>query len=151
MNSYSTDSPHRIMLLLLIGAALWVPGCGSSKPPLPRASVSGEVTLNGQPVSNVLVAFVPQGNVKGPRSSALVTDGKYSLDEKSGPLVGQMRVEITTALEEDEPRDGKVKPFAPERIPAQYNVNSQLSAPIKADGPNKFDFHLQVAGQSPAR
>jgi hypothetical protein len=137
--------------LLFVGAMVGLPGCGSDKPPLLRASVAGEVTLNGQPVSNVLVAFVPQGNVKGPRSSALVMNGKYSLDEKLGPLVGVMRVEITTALEEDEPRDGKVKPFTPERIPAQYNVNSQLSAPIKADGPNKFDFHLQVAGQSPAR
>lgn len=144
MNSQSTFSRGRVVCLLLLGVMLSLPGCGSSKPPLPRAGVSGAVTVNGQPASNLLIAFVPQGNVKGPRSSALVTDGKYSLDERVGPLVGPMRVEITTALEEDEPRDGKVNPFTPERIPAHYNLNSQLSAPITADGPNKFDFSLQV-------
>lgn len=146
MNSQSMFSRDRVVCLLWLGVALSLPGCGSSKPPLPRAGVSGTVTVNGQPASNLLIAFVPQGNVKGPRSSALVTDGKYSLDGRSGPLVGPMRVEITTALEEDEPRDEKVKPFARERIPAQYNVNSQLSARITADGPNKFDFSLQVPG-----
>lgn len=144
MISHSIFSRGRVVCLLLLGAMLSLPGCGSSKPPLPRVGVSGTVTVNGQPVSNLLIAFVPQGNVKGPRSSALVTDGKYSLDERAGPLVGTMRVEITTALEDDEPREGKVKPFTSERIPAQYNVNSQLSAPITADGPNKFDFSLQV-------
>lgn len=151
MNSQSFFSSGRVVGLLLLGAVLSLPGCGSSKPPVPRASVSGAVTINGQPGSNLLIAFVPQGNVKGPRSSALVTDGKYSLGETSGPLVGPMRVEITTALEDDEPRDGKVKPFTPERIPAQYNVNSTLSAPIKAGGPNKFDFSLQVPGTVAAR
>lgn len=146
MNSLSVNWHCRVFGVLLLVASLSLPGCGSCKPPLPRANVSGAVTVNGQPASNLLIAFVPQGNIKGPRSSALVTDGKYSLEEKSGPLVGLMRVEITTALEEDEPRGGKVKPFAPERIPAQYNANSQLSAPITADGPNKFDFSLQVPG-----
>lgn len=145
MNSLSIFSRGRVVCLLF-GVMLTLPGCSSSKPPLPRANVSGTVTVNGQPASNLLISFVPQGNVKGPRSSALVTDSKYSLDETSGPLVGLMRVEITTALEDDEPRDGQVKPFTPERIPAQYNVNSQLSAPITADGPNKFDFSLQVPG-----
>jgi hypothetical protein len=129
--------------LVLLGSVLSLSGCGSSQPPFPRAGVSGTVTINGQPASSLLIAFVPQGNVKGPRSSALVKDGKYSLDEQTGPLVGPMRVEITTALEEDEPRDGQVKPFTPERIPAQYNANSQLKAEVKAHGPNKFDFPLQ--------
>ncbi len=146
MNSLSVNWRCRVFGVLLFVASLSLSGCGSSKPPLPRASVSGAVSINGQPASNLLIAFVPQGSVKGPRSSALVTDGKYSLDERTGPLVGPMRVEITTALEDDEPRDGKVKPFTPERIPAQYNLNSQLSAPITVDGPNKFDFSLQVPG-----
>lgn len=151
MKSHSIVSRGRVVCVMLLGALLCLPGCGSSKPSLPRAGVSGSVTVNGQPASNLLIAFVPEGNVKGPRSSALVTDGKYSLDEASGPLVGPMRVEITTALEEDEPRDGKVKSFTLERIPAQYNVNSQLKAPIKADGPNTFDFSLQVPGTVAAR
>lgn len=144
MNSHSMFLRDRVVCVLLLGVVLSLPGCGSSKPPLPRAGASGTVTVNGQPASNLLIAFVPQGNVKGPRSSALVTDGKYSLDERVGPLVGPMRVEITTALEEDEPRDGKLKPVTPERIPAQYNLNSQLKAEIKLDGPNTFDFSLQV-------
>lgn len=144
MNSHLFFPRGRVACLLLFGVVLSLPGCGSSKPPPARVGVSGTVTINGHPTSNLLIAFVPQGNVKGPRSSALVTDGKYSLDERAGPFVGTMRVEITAALEDDEPRDGVVKPFTPERIPAQYNVNSQLSATITADGPNKFDFTLQV-------
>ena len=119
-----------------------VSGCGSNEKSLNRAAVSGDMTFNGQPLTNALIAFVPQGPVKGPRATGAVTDGKFSLAEKDGPLVGKMRVEITSALEEDEPRDGKVKPYAPERIPAQYNVNSTLSADVKAEGPNTFRFDL---------
>ncbi|MBC7820182.1 MAG: hypothetical protein IAG10_25135 [Planctomycetaceae bacterium] len=137
--------------LSLIIPCIWLGGCGSSVKTLPRAGVSGEVTWNGQPLTNALVAFVPQGTVKGPRTVGAITEGKFSLDEAVGPLVGPMRVEITSALEEDEPRDGKAKPYAPERIPAQYNVNSTLSAEVKSGETNKFAFHLQGAGQPPAR
>lgn len=136
---------------LIVGPALIVTcllsGCGSSEKKLSRVAVSGDVTFNGQPLTNALIAFVPQGNVKGPRVVGPITDGKFSLAEKDGPLVGQMRVEITSALEEDEPRDGKVKPYAPERIPAQYNVSSTLPADVKAEGPNTFRFDLVGPGK----
>lgn len=66
-------------------------GCGSSNGP-ERVSVSGTVTLNGQPISEGTIAFVSQ---EGGRTAATpVRDGSYVLNAIDGPYVGEQKVSI---------------------------------------------------------
>ncbi|MCS7239330.1 MAG: carboxypeptidase-like regulatory domain-containing protein [Thermoguttaceae bacterium] len=107
-------------------------GCGRSDLP-PLGTVSGTVTLNGQPLEGVTVMFQP---VQG-RPSLGQTDanGAYELRYMAGvkgAVVGKHRVEVFW------PEDaGPGKP----RIPERYNRQSELSFEVKP-GRNKFDIKL---------
>jgi hypothetical protein len=124
-------------------------GCGSKVKGPQRVSVRGQVTLDGKPLSNAIIAFVPQGTMKGPRSAGAIKAGKFELDAKDGPVIGHHRVEITSAVEEDEPVNGQpLKPFVVERIPRFYNSNSTLVRETKADGTNEFRFELSSQSET---
>lgn len=116
-------------------------GCGSSAP----ATVTGTVTLDGDPVEDALVMFTP---LTGGRPAAGRTDaqGKYELvysRSSDGAGLGEHQVEITTAdeLEQDDGIE-----VIPERIPAEYNARSELTRNIEK-GANVFDFALESGGE----
>ena len=75
-----------------------------------------------------------------------IKEGKFVLDKDRGPVSGSMRVEITTPLGDDEPPiDGtRPKPFQKETIPQRYNRRSTLSADVKKEGKNVFQFSLKT-------
>src|SRR5262249_24396048 len=86
---------------LFAAVALVAAGCGKGENE--TASVSGRVTLNGQPVAKVAVMFqpiAPEGNLNpGPGSYGVTdSDGRYTLKligkETSGAVVGKHKVRI---------------------------------------------------------
>ena len=124
-------------------------GCGSSGALPELGQVDGTVTLDGQPLTGVEVAFHPLDG----RPAFGTTDaaGRYSLyykPETPGCKVGKSRVTIgnaegegeETELEGDElvQTPGKKRPV----ILARYNVKSELEADVQA-GVNTFDFDLK--------
>lgn len=123
--------------LVSIGPILAL-GCGARSGDQPELGlVTGRVTLDGQPVEGVVVAFVP----KPGRASTGLTDknGNYALTylgRVMGAKVGAHRVVITTPGQDDP--DLAVE----ERIPKQYNSESTLSEEVKP-GRNTFDFDLK--------
>lgn len=135
---------------LFVVVTLCLSGCGGG-PAIPhfegRAAVSGDVTLDGQPLPDGMIEFMPEGKGRGPRAMAAIKDGKYTLDEKHGPVAGPMRVEITVTHDDgempatDQPRKG----FAKEALPPRYNERSELRAVVKNEneGKNIFDFALK--------
>ena len=124
--------------------ALFVTGCGSSDGPK-LGSVTGSVTLNGLPLSNATVEFIPSG---GGRNSIATTDasGAYSLmytSDAEGAIVGPHTVRITSAVEgvSDEGGDeGGIEARA-ESVPRKYNDDSTLQVEVKS-GSNTHDFDL---------
>lgn len=141
-------------------------GCGESGPPLGK--VTGKVTMDGKPISNAIVSFVP---IDGSRSSSAMTDdsGTYRLSfvDREGALIGEHKVSITSTAEvqgntmedipSDDPRyaelmqsrqsdynNAKVK----ESIPAVYNKKTELVREVKS-GQNTFDFPLTSDGKLP--
>ena len=75
--------------------AAMLSGCGDAGPHM--APVSGVVTLDGSPVANAAVMFVPEG---GGRPATGLTDeeGKFSLETMKpgdGALVGKHQVTVT--------------------------------------------------------
>ncbi|MEM7316316.1 MAG: hypothetical protein AAF497_24555 [Planctomycetota bacterium] len=86
--------------LLFLALLAFIVGCGNSD----MAQVTGQVTLDGQPVTEVFVVFQPQAegdsNVAKTRSAMAEVDaeGKYVLStnkQGDGALVGKHKVMLT--------------------------------------------------------
>ena len=139
---------HRCLffgMLLLFVAAI---GCGSSDP-LNRQAVSGTVTLDGQPLDQGTIELVPVGAEHGVVSGGLITNGSFQVPADKGLPPGNYTVRISSA--EVSASTGPAQPAgadldntepAKERVPAKYNVQSELTAEVKSGGPNTFTFDL---------
>ena len=86
-----------VSILLVIGVGTVV-GCKESGPAV--GTVSGIVTLEGEPIEGALVEFMPLGPGRGSSSTEkTASDGffelQYTVDRK-GALVGKHQVQIST-------------------------------------------------------
>ncbi len=133
--------------LLMTIVAFGLAGCGSGKAGIPLASVTGVVTLDGQPVEGAVVQFNPaQGqivadkNEPGGGGSFGLTDasGKYTLKfdtQREGAVIGVHSVSVARPARNDE------EALKPDPIPAKYNLQSKLSAEVK-EGANVHNLEL---------
>jgi hypothetical protein len=129
----------RAFLILLLGAAGAVlpGGCGPAS-----SSVSGEVTVDGQPLGTGVIAYVSAEGT-GPPATALVQTGKYEL--RTTP--GNKRVQISwpAVVGQRKAYDGPDAPLldiSEERLPPRYNSGTELTFEVKA-GSNTKDWVLQ--------
>ena len=124
---------------MAIAALLAVAGCGGSD----LSQVTGRVTLDGQPLPNAFVEFVPTGS-EGSTSSGRTNDrGEYMLmfsRDVPGASLGPHRVQITT--QDVYVDDEGYEALHPERVPERYNEASELTAEV-LPGSNQFDFELE--------
>jgi hypothetical protein len=124
-----------------------VSGCGDSDS-LGRRAVSGSVTFHGQPLDYGAIRFEPKDQDQGVGGGAVIEAGKYYIDQELGLPPGSYKVWITasgTANEapvEEAPGETP-RNLAKERIPPQYNVNTQLVAEVTAAGDTEFNFDLK--------
>jgi hypothetical protein len=137
-------SPFSALLPFLLLPFL---GCGSDGPEL--ATVTGKVTLDGQPVQRAAITFRPQE--KGsPSYGGTNSEGMYKLmftQDKQGAMPGEYFVDIETSkLSKSEIEDNKAQglpeppPFVP--IPRKYRGAEQLKASVKAGESNVINFDL---------
>jgi hypothetical protein len=139
--------PCVVAVPLLLAAA----GCGSE--PYKVAPVSGTVTLDGKPLANAWVTFMPVGSKENPNpgpTSAGKTDasGRYTLaiePGRPGAVVGAHKVSINTqggdAKGDDRDAGG---PRAPrEKLPDVYNTRTTLTCDVPAAGTEAADFPLK--------
>lgn len=148
-NSLGNQNPPALLFRLLISLVYlsllaFTPGCArQGTPQVPLVPIEGQITLNGQPLDNALIRFEPVKETKGPSGVAPVKGGAYSLDQKHGVPVGNLRVEISDLPPADgEPPAGeKLAPKPPEVIPLRYGRDSSVVVKTQ-DGPNKHDFTL---------
>jgi hypothetical protein len=125
-----------ILSLVLFFVTFVLQGCGGSGA---GASVSGVVTLDGQPLSNVVVTFHSEGG--GVASGVTNEQGAYQLRssvQESGTVPGNYRVSVDPLPPGD---DVDPKEYVEVKIPARYNQESELSAEVKP-GSNIFNFDL---------
>jgi hypothetical protein len=131
---YACKNSQRIWAIIGCIALLCCSGCGAKD----TVPISGTVTFDG--------ANLPEGNIKFftadqlPAGIGKVIDGKYSLNCK--PL-GKLRVEITavrdkTGADPHSETTGSREQY----LPAEYNLQSKLTANVTADGEKQFDFPL---------
>ncbi len=134
----------RASLCLLVMTML---GCQDAGPE--RAAVTGLVEFDGKPLETGSIAFIPNGSEGGPTSGSTIENGKYSIPQENGAVVGSHRVEIRWPK-----KTGKQIPVVPpatsatgvvdeveEGLPEKYNTKSTLVETVES-GPNSIDFHL---------
>jgi hypothetical protein len=131
-----------------LGLALAACGC-SGGDGLPRQEVSGQVTLDGQPLATGSIEFQPEALAGGPAvpGGALIDAGTYRISREQGLVPGTYKVMIfshgesaTPAAPADPGAQGKPPP---ELIPRTYNVATTLKAEVTKDRANIFNFDLK--------
>lgn len=132
------------LALLLLAAA----GCGSDGPEL--TDVSGTVTVDGRPVPNATVMFVPEAPDGSPSYGVTDAEGYYSLmftRDKEGAMLGRHTVEITTEkvskqdIEDMRANGEEVVEAEYVAIPKKYRSPGALTAVVEPGG-NDIDIDL---------
>lgn len=123
-------------LVLLCACACFLPGCGGAGP----RSVSGTVTVDGQPLTSGEILFEPEDTTKSP-DAGQIKDGKFAFSAKTG----KVKVKIT-AMREIPGKTlvgamGETLASTEQYLPAKYNTATELTAEVKASG-NSFEFPL---------
>ena len=127
----------RPLALILMSALL--SGCSTGKPAYPAARLEGSVTLDGQPLAQGSLQFVPQDTNQVPITAAPIVDGRYVADAVPR---GKLRVLVTASKE-----TGKmIKEYSTPRpevinlIPEKYR--SGIPVEVTGDNLNR-DFALK--------
>src|SRR5439155_468871 len=124
-----------------LACAVSLAGCSQGT----QAAVSGKVTLDGSPLDDATVSFVPMTGGQRSAAWAAIRDGRYTISASSGLGIGRFRVEIR-ALRSTGGKINQNDPTLPaparEAVPARYNSKSELFAEIKP-GDNVADFKLK--------
>lgn len=152
-----TAAPRAPSWSLLTMLGLLSAGCGGGEAqPVPVAPVSGQVTLDGEPLAEAQVLFLPQGQgeqeLSSPSRGVTDSQGHYSLtlelDGRAGALLGKHRVEIRAGKGEPPPPNelGLAPPAPADRLPSRYNESSELSLEISAGGTDQANFSLKSEG-----
>jgi hypothetical protein len=127
------------MLRLLFASLLLAPclGCGDTN----YATVSGTVTLDGQPLPRGMVQFVPVNDMPT-ATGEIGADGKYKLStaDQSGAYVGKHKVRIEARAEQKDERDTFPVSLIPERYTSEET--SKLEYEVVAGKNNVIDIKL---------
>lgn len=121
-------------------------GCGPSGPEI--AGVEGTVTMDGAPLPDASVVFVPENG--RPAGATTDSSGHYVLtftEGREGAMLGKNKVRISTQRDPSETPDGDPIPAKPETIPMRYNANTELEFTVEAGKKNIADFALESGGE----
>lgn len=141
-------------LLVTLSLLCLAIGCGGPDGPV-RVAVSGQVTLDGAPLTSGVIRFIPQTEAAGPAASLSIVGGQFTSTAADGPVIGTHRVEIEAvdhqgfAIDDEAAFSARVEqtgqsPLACNPIPVIYNSASTLTATVtEADNPT-FQFALST-------
>jgi hypothetical protein len=133
--------------LLLLGGLSVAAAMGCGKPAgLDKVVVSGQVTLDGQPIPNGEIRFIPTAGTVGPVSGGPIKDGAYTAKGKGGVPLGTHQVEIrayrANTKSQGQAGAGSGEGGAAEQyLDKRYNAQTTLTATIAADTETQ-DFQL---------
>jgi hypothetical protein len=135
--------------LTAVAGPCFIAGCGGPADGLPRQAVGGNVRFKGEPLKDGSIQFQPTSPGEATAAGGLIVDGKYSIPKSEGLVPGKYQVIISgikaeaAAARTEMPGESKPAPVAKDPIPVEYNARSTLTAEIKKDAANQFDFDLQ--------
>lgn len=141
--------PKPILALLITLFAQAFVGCTSSGPEI--AHVSGRVTMDGKPLPNATIVFIPENG--RPAGSRTDESGNYVLiftEGRQGAIPGPNSVRISTARDAEQDENGKtVLAGSKETVPMEYNAATKLTFTIEPKKKNVANFDLKSGGKLP--
>ncbi|MDB5310792.1 MAG: hypothetical protein JWO38_4994 [Gemmataceae bacterium] len=145
---------HRQVCAILACICLAAPGCSGDN----RSEVSGTVSLNGRPIEEGSINFIPVEGNQGPGTGGIIRDGKYHIPRANGVTAGKNRVEVRafreTGRKVQDPT-GLPGALTTERVPAfppEFNDKSTLVREVRAGSDTiDFDVHLPEPGKAAGR
>jgi hypothetical protein len=138
--------PCACSYVICLGILLAGIGCG--KGDANRGAIAGQVKLDGQPLEQGSILFMPMEGVKGSIADGEIVNGRFQLLGKNGPAVGWNRVEIRALRKTGKlvpkpfPARGKMVEEQVEAIPPRFNSASTLKVEVKP-GENTADFAVE--------
>jgi len=136
-----SDASRPRLRFLALGLCLaGIAGCSGT-------TLSGDVTLNGQPVDGGTITLLAPGGGKQRNVAGDINGGRYTLTAAAGLAPGTYKVEIfwhqKTGRKLPNPNDiGTFVEEAKQVVPTQYNVATTLTAEVKS-GSNTLNFDLK--------
>jgi hypothetical protein len=120
-------------------AVVLVAGCGDSGPSFPVANLAGSVSIDGAPVAQGNINFIPTGPQQAPATMAKIVDGRY--DARNVPL-GTVLVRFSAGRETGEMNTEHDAPFpiVENLIPEAYWDGIEVD--VTGDDPQR-DFDLR--------
>jgi hypothetical protein len=134
-----------IILVGVVVGLVSVAGCGSAK----TAAVSGSVVLNGTPVEEGAIQFIPVDGNTGASSGVEIRNGRYHIPAARGAAVGKNRVELRTfrktgrTVQDPTGLPGVKTEERVQAFPPEYSDQSTVVRDVKP-GSNTFDFDVQT-------
>lgn len=131
---------HRKWLMIpAVLGPLFNAGCSSSGGP-ELARVTGSIKLDGTPLPEASVTFVPESG--RPSFGVTDSDGRFDLmytNDKRGAMPGEHTIRVSTHHPGDQESGTRAQP---ERIPASYNTASTLKKRVE---PGSNDIEILIA------
>jgi hypothetical protein len=123
---------------------LLLAGCAGAE-----SSISGNVNLDGRPVAEGDIRFIPTEGTKGGDAGAVIRDGKYKVVVK-GLATGKYRVSIRgykqSGRMEPDPLGGPPIKGTVQIVPKQYQGEDSKLVKEITHGVNRLDFALETSG-----
>jgi hypothetical protein len=133
--------------ILVFACGLLCAGCGGDGYG-ERYAISGEVTLDGQPLDEGRILLTPlDATANAPGATGTIAAGRYVIPAEAGPGLGKYRVMIHRdrktgrQVPNYDGAEGDMQEEIVESIPAAYNTRSTLEADVAGDG-DVFKFDL---------
>jgi hypothetical protein len=131
----------------MVSAACGCSGDSGAGDDIPRVAISGEVTLDGNPLPEGKIEFAPIGAGAADIAVGDIEDGHFSIIRSVGPSPGKYKVKISSRKSRkiaagEEPGGGPDK-REPEKVPKKYNAQSKLEVDIPASGSATLKFPLE--------
>jgi hypothetical protein len=134
----------RAMLLSILTLALgFLAGCGPAS-----ATITGEVTVDGKPVENGVISYVPaDGN--GVPVTATILNGKYEVKTVVGKKSVQISVPVVIGRrKESNSPDAPIVELTEESLPEKYHAKTELTFEVVA-GKNTKDWSVESNKRKP--
>jgi hypothetical protein len=127
---------HSSFLAIILTLTALLTGCGPS-------TVSGTVTVSGQPATSGIISFAPADGKSAPVTVEIQSDGKYSAEAATGAK--QVQISIPVVVGKRPEYNGPGAPMidiTEESVPAKYNSESELKFDLKP-GVNQKDWAVE--------